>query len=98
MVGQSWIVMASGFKTSRTSFCNRVGTKKSHAKLDLALNDCQRIDECVGIYDENCDGKGEFEVCEDERKISNGLILGSCIYSKGTGKSTQKNIIIEVCI
>ena len=79
-----------GFKISKTKFCNRVSKKISNEKLGLAINECQKNGRCVGVNDDYCDGKGEFEICEEVSKISNGVILDSCIYTKVSGMQMEK--------
>ena len=83
----------NGFKTSKIEFCNRVDNKTSYENLGLAIKHCQRNDECLGIYDDDCDAFGHLKLCKDVRKISDGVILGSCIYKKGPGKSTIISIL-----
>ena len=81
--------MTYGFKTSRKQFCNRFDNKTSYEKLGLAMKHCQRNDECVEIYDDDCDAFGDLKLCSGVGKISDGVILDSCIYVKGPGKSRR---------
>ena len=96
MVATSSILRANALERTRTKFCKELGKSTSHGNLGLAIKECQKKDKCVGIYDQDCDGKGEFELCEDVRKISNGVMLGSCIYTKDPGKSKESNFTIQI--
>ena len=58
---------------------------KAYRSLKLAINDCAKNDNCVGIHDDNCDGKGELKLCEEINKISNGVLPASCVYTKDKG-------------
>ena len=98
--------MTYGFKTSRKQFCNRFDNKTSYEKLGLAMKHCQRNDECAGIYDDDCDAFGDLKLCSAVGKISDGVMLDSCIYVKGPGKSRrailsfqhQKIIVLSVTL
>ena len=90
------VLIGNGFETMRYEYCNRSGRKLSYEPLLKAINKCKNSDECVGIYDEDCDGRGELELCKEVFYISNGVILESCIYKKRLGKTIQKKMIIEI--
>ena len=84
--------MANDLERTRTKFCSELGETSSNGNLGLAIKECQRNDKCVGIYDQDCDGKGKFELCEVTKNISNGVMLGSCIYTKDPGKNKDRSI------
>ena len=95
MFATSSILRANDLERTRTKFCSELGKTSSHGNLGLAIKECQRKDKCVGIYDQDCDGNGEFELCEGVKNISNGVMLASCIYTKDPGKSKKGSIIIQ---
>ena len=88
-------LMNYGFKSSRNQLCNRFDNKTSYEKLGTAIRHCQRDDECVAIYDDDCDASGDLKLCKAVQNISDGVILVSCVYTKGPGKMLESNITIQ---
>ena len=80
-----------GYRKVRTKFCAPDAIEiKSYRSLKLAIDDCAKNDNCVGIHDDNCDGNGEFKLCEEIYKISNGVLPASCIYTSDKGNIIKK--------
>ena len=81
-----------GFEKVLTNFCTPGGIMpKSYSIFGLAIKDCQQNDKCVGIYEEDCDGKDvkvgakwikirDFKLCEEFENILNGVLTASCVY------------------
>ena len=86
-IEESRIDEFKGLERVRTKFCTPHGTKtRFYGDFNSAINDCQSDDKCVGIYEEHCNGKGDFRLCEEVHKISNGVVSSACIYTIEKGK------------
>ena len=82
-----------GLERVRTKFCTPHSTKtRFYGHFKPALDDCQNDYKCVGIYEENCDGNGDFRLCEEVHKISNGVVSSSCIYTMEKGKRRREKL------
>ena len=48
--------------------------------LDQAQDNCKIIEDCAGVYDEDCDGKDSFKLCPKDS--IHPATLSSCAYYK----------------
>ena len=80
----------NGFERAKSTSCDQFVEKTPYETIGMAMKECQKDDKCVGIYDDDCNRRGEFELCKEISKISNGVKLGSCIYTKDSGKSVYQ--------
>ena len=79
-----------GFGKVLNKFCTPGSIMtQSYSTFGLAVRDCRKNEQCVGIYEKNCDGQGEFHLCEEIDRIYNGVLTSSCVYTTDQGKMVQ---------
>ena len=62
------------------SSCSEVNTYEKFVLPSDAEDACNSDNECIGIYDENCDQEGSYRLCK--KGFMTLLIDPSCLYKK----------------
>ena len=48
---------------------NKLHENLEFASIDLAKSNCEKDEDCQGVYDDRCDGQDEFYLCDRKGEL-----------------------------
>ena len=96
ILGFSTSLRTGGFEKATHKSCDQVDGKAHYEIIGTAMKECLKNDECLGIYEDICNGRKGFDLCKKTRNISNGLKLASCVYTKVPGEGIKKRGVSNI--
>ena len=80
-----------GLIKESNKMCMKAGKEGNYTTLELAFDACNQSKACKSVYDNKCDSKGPFALCNGFGNISISMTHNSCIYRKMIGKILKKS-------